>query len=175
MIGNKNKYIILNILIICLLIIGLVNQDLFFDNYSRYATYLKGYIYLIIVALLMTLSNYLLSHELNKKYILISILSFLIPAIIPFSNNEYLILKDIHIIFAYIGFFLSIINRLLNFIYFKTYDYKLGNYLSYLFTFVVVLVLMIYLKYQVVNFLLEFIYITVYIFINVIMYLKMRY
>ena len=167
---NKILYLVLNIIIINLLIIGLVNQDLLFDNYSIYAHGLKNHSYLLSTALLISISNAILTNILNKKYVLLSFISFLIAAIFPYSTNEYSILNDVHIILAYLGFALSILTFLINNFYFKTYNMKLGNIILYLFFFVLIIVIYIYLKYQVVNFLSEVIYTNAYVILNLLMY-----
>ena len=161
MITNNKNYIILLIIDLILLSIGIYNQDLYYNNYSYYATFIKGYIYLLIIAFISGLLMAYISNKLsNKKVSYIAFFSFIISSIIPSTINQATIIANIHILFAYLGFGLSILFNLINLYYYHIYNPKEAKKFIIIFMFIIFISLYFFLDKMMVNFISEYIYTT---------------
>lgn len=159
MIISNKKFLLLLIINILLLFLGIYKQDIFLNNYSYYASFTKGYIYLLIVAVLSSILMYYATNQIsNKKYAYIALFSFIISAIIPSTIDQSTLLANLHIAFAYIGFCLSIIFNVMNLRFYNIYYPKRGKYFIISFLLIIFLSLYFFLDNLMVTFISEFIY-----------------
>ena len=129
--------------------------DLFMGNISGLQD-IKTYLLTILLAVLFIMS-FKAIYKIDKVCYRVMVLGFIVAIIIPYSS-DILVLADIHILLAYIGFAL-VTSGLLVFLYrYRVIRQKVADRLIVLFTVSLFSMLAIYLYYQAVNGLIEIIY-----------------
>ncbi len=163
---RNNIILILNILIIVIFLLPVFKLDLYSQNYSTLSLNTEGYLYNLIVGLLIALLLGYETYHIKNKYCAITIfismfLGVLIPHHIPYNLQG-----NLHLLFAYIGFsgitIITIINCSLNI--------KLRNY--YLLT--IFLSICFYLKCSMVNTISEVIVMLSTLITNLYLYLQLK-
>lgn len=172
MIINNKTYVLLLIIDFILLTLGIINQDIYYNNYSYYESFTSGYLYLLLIAIISSiLMAYVSNYLSNKKVAYIAFFSFIIATIIPSTIDQSTILANIHLIFAYIGFSLSMFFTIINLYFFQIYDSKKSKIFIFLFFIILVLSLYFYLDKMMINFISEYIYTSGILLQNSIIYL----
>ena len=140
---RNNIILILNILIIVIFLLPVFKLDLYSQNYSTLSLNTEGYLFDLIIGLLIGL---LLGHEtyhIKNKYCAITIfISMLLGVLIP-HHIPYNLQGNLHLLFAYIGFCGIVSITLIN----CSLNIKLRNY--YILT--IFLAICFYLKCGMVN------------------------
>lgn len=112
---TKRTLILSNIILIILLLIPLNKIDLFNENYSTLSLTTRGYLYVfffgIFSGVVLSYETYLINN--NKKRSLFMFLSLFIGTIIP-HHIPYNIQGNLHLLFAYVGFFGLVVITFIN-------------------------------------------------------------
>ena len=161
---TNRKVIIVNIVSFILLIIPAFKLDLFYENYSTLSLNTKGYLYVLLLAILigsiLCYETYIISNNRNRSILIF--FSLLIGTIIP-HHVPYNLQGNLHLLFAYIGFAILIAITYINIVNQK---YR-NKFIS-----TIIISILIYLKYGMVNTLSEIIVMTSCLFFNLYVYLK---
>lgn len=112
---TKRTLILSNIILIILLLIPLNKIDLFNENYSTLSLTTRGYLYVLFFGIfsgvVLSYETYLINN--NKKRSLFMFLSLFIGTIIP-HHIPYNIQGNLHLLFAYVGFFGLVVITFIN-------------------------------------------------------------
>ena len=162
---NYSLIIILNVIVSILFLLPLNKLDLLKENYSTLSLTTRGYLYVLIVGIIIGL---LLAYETRKisNFIraILMLVSMLVGVIIP-HHIPYNLQGNLHLVFAYIGFAGLVTITLLNCRIKKLRDmYLLPLFISVL----------IYLKYGMVNTLSEVIVMLSSLLINLLCNIKYK-
>lgn len=103
-----------NFILLIVFLIPAFKLDLFNENYSTLSLTTKGYLYVLLLGIII---GFILAYETyyisGKKYSLIIFLSLLIGTIIP-HHVPYNLQGNLHLLCAYIGYFMLVIMTLHN-------------------------------------------------------------
>ena len=172
MIINNKTYVLLLIIDLILLTLGIINQDIYYNNYSYYESFTSGYLYLLLIAIISSiLMAYVSNYLSNKKVAYIAFFSFIIATIIPSTIDQSTILANIHLIFAYIGFSLSLLFTIINLYYFQIYNPSKAKIFVLMLFIILTTSLYFYLDKMMINFISEYIYTSGILLQNSIIYL----
>ena len=157
---RNSKLILINLLVYILFLLPAGRLDLYKENYSTLSLYTKGYLFLlflgIITGALMGYETYKISGKRNGIILLVSmVLGTCVPHEVPYHLRG-----NLHLLFAYTGGFVLICMTYINLMR------KYKKYLKEIFGFVLLLCFLIYMRYMMVNTLIEVLLMSVCMFIN---------
>ncbi len=160
---RSGKLILINLLVYILFLLPLRRLDLYKENYSTLSLHTKGYLFLlflgIITGALMGYETYKISGKRNGIILFVSmVLGTCIPHEVPYHLRG-----NMHLLFAYTGGFVLICMTYINLMR------KYKKHLKEIFEFVLLLCFLIYMRYMMVNTLIEVLLMSVCMFINFIL------
>ena len=160
---RNNKLIFINLLVWALFLSPVLKLDLFKENYSTLSLHTKGYLFLLFLGILTgSLMGYETYKIAGRRNGIIVFLSLFLGTCIP-HEVPYHIRGNLHLLFAYLGGF-----GLLALTYINLYK-KRNSKLLNLYRFVMLGCFLIYMKYMMVNTLIEVLLMSVCMFINCVL------
>ncbi len=163
-IRKNNRIVFIHLLVYVLFLLPSLRLDLFRENYSTLGLNTEGYLFLLMEGILCgALLGYDTAVLSGKRYGMILFASLLMGTIIP-HEVPYHIRGNLHLFFAYCGGF-----ALLTITY-RNLFYHPDPFLNGLFACGMLLCFLVYLRYMMVNTLLEVILMSVCFYVNFSLY-----
>ena len=163
---NSKFIVIFNLLIFFLFLLPSGKLDLFEENYSTLSLNARGYFFLLFLGISCgSIMAYETSFISGKRNALLLFVGLLMGTVVP-HHVPYDLQGNLHLIFAYTGFFLLILVTYINSLY--NTDPICRNILILM----IAAVAMMYMRYMMVNTVSEIIIMMICMGINLFLYLK---
>lgn len=163
---SNRRIIFVNLLTVILFLAPAMKLNPFEENYSTLSLHAKGYFILLVLGIVTgAVMGYETAFISGRKYGLILFLSMLAGTLIP-HEYPYRFRGHVHLLLAYAGGF-----GLMAITYFNLlHDSR--RHLKNIFAFIVTAVILLYMKYMMVNTLSEILIMLMCLYVNLTIYLK---
>lgn len=169
---KKQKYTtLLFIVTIVYLTVVTFLQDPIKENYSMMTSNLRGYILVFGLCILLCLNLANTTYLLNKRYLFLSF-GPIIGCLLPYKAYSGDTISNLHEVCAYIAFFFSLANILINLFKYKIYNSKKADILITIYTLVFFITAYMYFKTAGVVGIEEYLLLTATIIINYVIFVS---
>ncbi len=165
-IRRNNKILFINLLVWVLFLLPTLKLDLLKENYSTLSLHTKGYLFLFFLGILTGLvMGYETSKISGRKLGILMFLCLVLGTCIP-HEVPYHLRGNLHLLFAYAGGFGMSAITLLNL--YRRFDKRLQD----LYVFLLFLCFLLYLRFMMVNTLIEILLMSTCLFCNCVSFVR---